>query len=49
MEFGVEAKNKVEDYFMWINFGIQSFSSLHIEFGVTNSNFKMEAEFENIP
>ena len=43
--------------FIWINFGIQSFSSLHIKFGVIfkwfkctpNSNFKMEAEFENVP
>jgi len=60
VEFGVEAKSKVEDYFMWINFGIQcffkftykiwsNFEMIQILKCTPNSNFKMEAKFENVP
>ena len=34
LEFGVVTKSKVEAYLIRINFGIQSFSTLHIKFGV---------------
>ena len=34
LEFGVVTKSKVGAYFIRINFGIQSFQSLHINFGV---------------
>ena len=40
LEFGVVTKIKVGAYFIRINFGIQSFSSLHIKFGVILKSFK---------